>query len=215
MSRPINGVYFTVSAINGIYLRAQFDAGIICRTHFTRGRTARGRKEEGDRTGGHVERPVPRRSPLSAALLAAVVAGCSGTPRLRLGPAEALASPMFPGVCSVFLTIANAGDGDDALVEARADLPGAITQLHAVRDGRMVQRDRLVVPAGGALELKPGGAHVMVFNLPKDGTAGLRFTLHLRFERSGELRTDVTVTGARADEERTRSSPQPNPRSPT
>jgi copper(I)-binding protein len=149
-----------------------------------------------------VESGTPRiSSPLAAALLAVVAASCAGTPRLRVAPAEATLSPMLAGVCSVFVMIANAGDGDDALVEARADVPGSITQLHVVRDGRMVQRDRLVVPAGGALELRPGGPHVMVFNLPKEGVAGDRFTLHLRFERSGEMQTAVTLTDASADEE--------------
>jgi hypothetical protein len=93
------------------------------------------------------------------------------------------------------MTIANPGDGDDALVEARADVPGAVTQIHAVRDGRMVQSKKVVVPAGGVLELKPGGLHIMVFNLPKDSGAGYEFTLHLRFEKSGEKRTSVTISG--------------------
>jgi len=120
---------------------------------------------------------------------------CSGEPRIRIDAAEARISPTLDGVCSIFMTIANPGDGDDALLEARADVPGAVTQIHAVRDGRMVQSEKLVVPAGGALVLKPGGLHIMVFNLPKDGGAGYEFTLHLRFERSGEKRTSVKISG--------------------
>ena len=102
---------------------------------------------------------------------------------------------MLAGACSIFMTIANPGDGDDALVEARADVPGAVTQIHAVRDGRMVESAKLVVPAGGALELKPGSLHIMVFHLPKDSAAGFEFTLHLRFQRSGERQASVKITG--------------------
>lgn len=139
----------------------------------------------------------PRRLPclIATAAVAACSAGASGTPRLRIEPAEARLSPMLVGVCSIFMTIANPGDGDDALVEARADVPGAITEIHAVQDGRMVQRSKLVVPAGGALELKPGGLHIMVFNLPKDSGAGYEFSLRLRFEKSGERRTSVRISG--------------------
>lgn len=127
--------------------------------------------------------------------LASAAAGCSGTPRIRIDQAEARLSPMLDGVCSVFLTIANPGDGDDALVEALVDLPGAVAQLHAIRDGRMAESGKLVVPANGALELKPGGLHIMVFNLPKGSGAGSEFTLRLRFERSGEKRTSVKIIG--------------------
>jgi copper(I)-binding protein len=147
---------------------------------------------------------VVRSSPSSrrlASLLAmgaagALAAGCrSGTPRIRIDAPEARLSPMLGDACSIFMTIANPGDGDDALVDARADVPGAVTQIHAVRDGRMVQSDRLVVPAGGALELKPGSLHIMVFHLPKESAAGYEFTLRLRFQRSGERQTSVRIIG--------------------
>jgi copper(I)-binding protein len=145
-----------------------------------------------------------RRSPSSRRLAslvaigaaAALGSGCSsGTPRLRIDAPEARLSPMLGGACSIFMTIANPGDGDDALVDARADVPGAVTQIHAVRDGRMVESKKLVVPAGGALQLKPGSLHIMVFNLPKDSAAGFEFTLHLRFQRSGEKQTSVRIIG--------------------
>jgi hypothetical protein len=93
------------------------------------------------------------------------------------------------------MRIANPGDGDDALLEARAELPGTVTQIHAVRDGRMVESGRLVIPAGGVLELRPGGLHIMVFQMPKDGGAGREFRLRLRFERSGEKLTSVRIQG--------------------
>lgn len=140
---------------------------------------------------------APTRWPslLAVAAFAAGSAGCSGTPSIRIEAAEARLSPMLQGVCSIFMSIANPGDGDDALVEARAEVPGVVTEIHAVQDGRMVQRRKLVVPAGGVLELKPGGLHIMVFSLPKDCGAGCEFTLHLRFEKSGERRTSVRIAG--------------------
>lgn len=143
--------------------------------------------------------------PLLAPLLAAgvaTVAGCSsGTPDVRVRDAEARLSPSLVGVCAIFLTLENAGDGDDALVGASLDLPGAIVQLHAVEGGRMVERRRLVVPSRGALALRPGGPHVMVFNLPGDAAPGDVLTLRLRLERSGERVTSVRIGGERSGRE--------------
>lgn len=132
---------------------------------------------------------------LALVSLAAGSAACSGTPRIALDPPEARLSPMFMGVCSIFMKIANPGDGDDTLVDAQVDVPGATAQIHTFEHGRMVQAEKLVVPAKGALELRPGGPHIMLFNLPKDSGAGYTFTLRLRFERSGELQTPVKISG--------------------
>lgn len=125
----------------------------------------------------------------------AVLAACSGTPALRIETPVARSSGALAGVCAVFLRIENPGDGDDALVEARAEVPGAVTQIHAVEHGRMAPRERIVVPARGAVVLAPGGLHIMVFHLPTGSSAVTEFTLRLRFERSGERRTNVRIVG--------------------
>lgn len=131
-------------------------------------------------------------------LLAAVAAGAgcrSGPPRIEIAGQQAMISPAILGVCSIFLSIANRGDRDDALVGASVEIPGTITQVHDVREGKMVRAERVVVPAGGAVELRPGGLHIMVFELPRDVAAGSEMKLHLRFETSGEVVTSVKVRG--------------------
>lgn len=100
---------------------------------------------------------------------------------------------MVKGVCSIFLKIANAGDGDDTLLGAAVDVPGTITEVHEIRDGRMVKTERTSVPARGVVELRPGGLHIMVFNLPRDVTAGQELGLRLEFATSGERRTSVRI----------------------
>jgi len=127
--------------------------------------------------------------------LASGAAACSGAPRIALGGAEAWLSPVVIGACSVFLRIENAGNGDDSLLSARVDVPGAVAELHGVTDGRMAKRDRIRVPANGVLELRPGGLHIMVFRLPKSAAAGNEFTLRLTFERTGERVTSVRIAG--------------------
>jgi periplasmic copper chaperone A len=142
---------------------------------------------------------TPRRlvPSLFAGLFAAAATSCSGTPSLRIENPEAKVSPALVGVCAIFMRIANAGDGDDALLDAQLELPGTVTQLHAIRDGRMVHSERLVVPARGALELRPGGPHIMVFQLPEAPGAGCDATVRLRFETSGERRAAVRLGGLR------------------
>jgi copper(I)-binding protein len=130
-----------------------------------------------------------------AAGLSAAAAGCAGTPRIEIAGARASLSPALLGVCSVFLRIANAGDGADALVAASVEIPGTVTEIHDVVDGKMVRSERVVVPARAAVELRPGGLHIMVFKLPREIAAGSELKLRLVFETSGERRTSVQVGG--------------------
>jgi copper(I)-binding protein len=142
----------------------------------------------------HMRKPF-RVVPLLLAALAAWTEGCARPPpQIELRAAEAHLSGMFGGACSVFLEIRNAG-GRDALVGARVDLPGAIAEVHDVRDGRMVRAERVTVPANGVLELKPGSLHIMVFKLPRDARAGTELTLRLHFEKSGEKSTSLRIQG--------------------
>jgi copper(I)-binding protein len=136
-----------------------------------------------------------RRSRLSLVLLAAlsVAAGCARTARIEISAQRAALFPALLGVCSVFMRIANAGDREDALVGAAVELPGTVTEIHDVRDGKMVRSERVVVPPRGAVELRPGGLHIMVFKLPRDVGAGSELKLRLRFEGSGERVTSVLI----------------------
>ncbi len=121
--------------------------------------------------------------------------GCAGSPQLEIRGAEARRSSMFGGACAVFLEILNSGEGGDVLVGAAVDLPGAIVELHDVKDGRMVRTEKVAIPARGSVALRPGGLHVMVFNLPEGARAGKELTLRLRFETSGERQTSVRIHG--------------------
>jgi copper(I)-binding protein len=132
---------------------------------------------------------------LLLAIAASAASGCSRAPRIEISGQKARLSPALLGVCSVFLRIANPGDGDDALVSASVDVPGTVTELHDVREGKMVRSERVIVPARGAVELRPGGLHIMVFKLPGEIGAGSELRLRLVFETSGEKVTSVQIGG--------------------
>lgn len=139
--------------------------------------------------------PYPIVPFLLGAVLAAGAGGCSGEPRIEIHGQEARLSSMFGGAASVFLTVRNPGSGGDVLVGASVDVPGAVAEIHDVKDGRMVPGGRVRVPARGGVELRPGGLHIMVFNLPRSIAAGAELGLRLQFERSGEKRTSVKIRG--------------------
>jgi hypothetical protein len=58
----------------------------------------------------------------------------------------------------------------------------------------------IAIPAGGRLELKPGGSHVMVTGLEAPLRPGEALKLMLRFEKSGERPLDVKVAPAAGPE---------------
>ena len=49
------------------------------------------------------------------------------------------------------------------------------------------------IAARGSFELKPGGAHLMLVNLKAPFKEGAKVPLTLRFERAGEVRTELHV----------------------
>jgi copper(I)-binding protein len=97
---------------------------------------------------------------------------------------------------AVYLTIVNTGDTADALVAVHFD--GAeMAGIHETRmEGDVMQMRpvaSLEIPAGGTVELKPGGYHIMLTNLKHDLTAGEHATLTLEFEHSGQVAIEAEV----------------------
>ncbi len=130
---------------------------------------------------------------VASSLMAAGIAACSRVPHIEIEKQEARLSPALLRVCSIFLRIENSGNGDDKLVSARADIPGTITEIHDVKDGKMTKREEIPIPAKSTVELRPGGLHIMVFKLPEDARVGYEFRLGLVFERSGEKLLSVSI----------------------
>jgi len=97
---------------------------------------------------------------------------------------------------AVYMTIANRGAEADALVSATSDT-ARIVELHEVKTegGVMAMRPipRMPLPAGGSLELKPGGYHVMLLGLTRDLHAGDTVKLTLTFEKAAPMTIEAAV----------------------
>ncbi len=90
-----------------------------------------------------------------------------------------------------FLTITNKGKTEDRLISATSPA-AADVQIHMmkVEDGVMRMRrvtGGLAIPAGGTLELKPGGYHIMFMGLKKPFKQGDMIPATLAFARQGKV----------------------------
>lgn len=106
---------------------------------------------------------------------------------------------------AVYMHIANHGSTDVVLVSAAADVADLV-EIHettvevTMEDGRLSQImrmqevEQLVVPAGGSVELRPGGLHVMLIGLTSDLEEGDAFPLTLRTRDGETIVVHVPVT---------------------
>jgi copper(I)-binding protein len=102
-----------------------------------------------------------------------------------------------------FLTIVNTGSTADRLVSVSSPAAAQV-ELHemSMADGVMRMRplDRgIEIPAGGRVDLAPGGRHVMFIGLAAPFVRDTRFRGTLTFEKAGAVDVEFAVEGMGAD----------------
>lgn len=96
---------------------------------------------------------------------------------------------------AAYLTLQSSGE-DDVLVGATSELADATEVHRSFMDGsvmRMEPAGPLAIPAGGSVELAPGGYHIMLIGLRDDLAEGTEARLTLQFGRAGELPLSLPV----------------------
>src|SRR4029077_13893185 len=97
---------------------------------------------------------------------------------------------------AVYLTIVNSGSVSDDVIAASSDAAATI-ELHESYEesGMMMMRPitKLGVPAGGKLEMKPGGYHLMLINLKRELKAGQVIDLTLVLQKAGRIPVKAKV----------------------
>lgn len=92
---------------------------------------------------------------------------------------------------AIFLKIKNNTAQNVALVDAECDL-SEYTEIHTIlREGdkmTMIKVPELTINANSSLELKPGGDHIMLFDLKKPITKGSKANLTLTFSNGESLK---------------------------
>lgn len=92
--------------------------------------------------------------------------------------------------------LVNSGPGDDQLLSVATTAAG-MTELHQSKeaDGVMSMEavKALTVPAGGRIEMKPGGYHLMMMNVAQPLKAGDAVTLTFTFKSNGTVTATAKV----------------------
>lgn len=96
-----------------------------------------------------------------------------------------------------YMTIHNAGSAPDYLIGGSADFAGKIEIHEMVMDGEVMKmrpvEGGLEIPAGGEVELKPGGYHVMFMGLNKQLNVDTYEKAKLVFKNAGEVEVEFAV----------------------
>jgi periplasmic copper chaperone A len=111
----------------------------------------------------------------------------------------AWAKAMLPGqpVGGGYLTIENTGAEVDRLISITSSTSPDV-QIHEMKmEGDVMKMralpDGLEIPAGGKVELKPGGYHLMFMAVPAPFKEGDMFKVTLKFEKAGEVEVALPV----------------------
>ena len=136
---------------------------------------------------------------LSAALSAMSPAyGQAGVSELRVEGAWSRGTPMMDsggakggsGNGAIYATLVNPSKERDALISAASNAAGAV-EIHESYQhmGMMMMRPvkRIEVPAGGRVEMKPGGFHIMLLGLRRDLKPGQTVNVTLQFQKAGKI----------------------------
>ncbi|UIP30655.1 copper chaperone PCu(A)C [Photobacterium sp. TLY01] len=108
--------------------------------------------------------------------------------------------PPMSSVAAAFFSVDNHGDQADVLLRAESPIAEKVElHEHAHENGMMKMRkvDDIQIPAGETQLLKPGGYHIMMFNLTSVPKLGDSFPLTLYFQHAGQV--DVQVKVEKAD----------------
>ena len=119
------------------------------------------------------------------------------TDNLLISGAFTRASPKMAGAGAGFMTITSKGAADRLVgfKSPNCERPELHTHIHDNGMMRMRQVDGIDVPAGGTVELKPGGFHLMFIKLNKQLIEGETIPATLIFEQAGEVPITLVVKG--------------------
>ncbi len=133
--------------------------------------------------------------------------------KLTVVNVRARPAPLEGGNGAAFLTVLNGLDKAVRLASVSGTAAGAIELHETVNDNGVMKMEPhpegFEVPAGGALELKPGGKHVMLIGLTQPLAVGDSIDLTLNFEGSDPITLTVPVVDMQATMPPAAETPKP------
>lgn len=117
--------------------------------------------------------------------------------KITIVDARARPSPMSAANGAAYMVVLNGLETDVQLLSAASDV-SEVVETHETVDDNGVMRmipmpDGYPIPAGGVLELKPGGKHIMFINLINPLETGQEFDLTLNFDNGDAMTITVPV----------------------
>jgi copper(I)-binding protein len=123
----------------------------------------------------------------------------AGNTSIRIEDAWLQAVPPVAEATAAYMKITNLGQQSVQLVGASSPIATKVEPMITTRNERNGQEimgmesvEHLEIPAGGVLELKPGGNHLMVMGLISHPQQGERVKFSVRFA-PGDQQIDVEV----------------------
>lgn len=117
------------------------------------------------------------------------------------------ARAMLPGqpTGAAYLTVVNNGKEPDRLVSVTSPAAGKV-EIHEMKTENGVMKMRAVqggldIPAGGSVELAPGGLHMMFMDVKEPFKEGGNVPVTLEFEKAGKVELSLPVGPASGMEE--------------
>jgi copper(I)-binding protein len=146
-----------------------------------------------------------RPATLAAALLMAGLASAheytAGDLKIIHPTARPTAVADVPG--AGYLSIQNNGKTADTLLGASSSLAKRVEIHEMSMDGGVMSMRALpqgvTIPAGGRIELSPGGSHLMLLGLSKQLAPGDTVPLTLEFAKAGKVNVELHVEAAKPD----------------
>lgn len=142
------------------------------------------------------------RNLLAAAAVLASLSSVALAHEFKVGDLEIVhpnARAMLPGaaVGGGYLTIINSGSESDRLVGGATPAAGRV-ELHEMTMENDVMKmralaDGIEIPAGGTVELKPGGLHVMFLDVKAPFVEGDYVKATLNFEKAGPVEVEFAI----------------------
>lgn len=142
----------------------------------------------------------------ATAVAAVAISGCSpsstaassssgGRPELKVSGAY-VPQPPLSDMAAGYFTVLNTGSAADELTSVTSAAASGITLMVTGVDGSMRGVRNLPIPAGGELQLRVGGDHLMLMGLKDKPTAGQHLAFELHFAKSAPITVRVPVEPA-------------------
>ncbi len=128
-------------------------------------------------------------------LLIAALAAAPAWAQVTVENAWIRATPPGAKLAAGYLVIRNAGAADRlvGVSSPAAERVETHTTTHEGDVARMREAKGYDVPAGGTLELKPGGSHLMFVDIKAPLKEGTSVPAIIRFQRAGEIKVEFQV----------------------